>query len=416
MCASTTTAPTRRNTRRRTPLEKTVSTSTTSDFIRAGLQHNQFARYDDGLNADLYPETTDFFWEWDSEASRDRYKKLLNSSQSAERQSLLFSGLVVVNHLVSAIHAARFAGSIRTLRRAWSGCAGCCPTRPIRRSTDQTLPMNIACRGAALLVLGFTLSPEVAARERICGAEYLRLHADEFRLPSFKIHHSEQPEDVIKVGSQREFHVRGRFALLPATCRFVGADSYVFVEDAQWDDNGGPVLQLDVDFLGDLFEVASPADPTRGLFELETAAFGIPPDVDEDPRIFILGSPAGARPSGVLRSRHRHRSRPGASARYDLHELSRPPGKSVRRWGNVGARVSASHSLGSRWRRRDLAQRRSFRLRRAASRAIQKSIQRMCQTSCADKASVLPGGKTGPTTTDPPTSTLRSLPNASASV
>ena len=148
--------------------------------------------------------------------------------------------------------------------------------------------MNIACRGAALLVLGFTLSPEVAARERICGAEYLRLHADEFRLPSFKIHHSEQPEDVIKVGSQREFHVRGRFALLPATCRFVGADSYVFVEDAQWDDNGGPVLQLDVDFLGDLFEVASPADPTRGLFELETAAFGIPPDVDEDPRIFIL--------------------------------------------------------------------------------------------------------------------------------
>lgn len=79
-------------------------------FYTSRLQHNQFARYDDGLNADLYPETTDFFWEWDSEASRDRYKKLLNSSQSAERQSLLFSGLVVVNHLVSAIHAARFAG------------------------------------------------------------------------------------------------------------------------------------------------------------------------------------------------------------------------------------------------------------------------------------------------------------------
>ncbi len=148
--------------------------------------------------------------------------------------------------------------------------------------------MNIACRGAALLVLGFTLSPEVAARERICGAEYLRLHADEFRLPSFKVHHFKQQEDKIKVGSQREFHVRGRFALLPATCRFVGDNSYVFVEDSQWDENGGPVLQLDADFLGDLFEVASPADPTRGLFELETAVFGIPPDVDEDPRIFIL--------------------------------------------------------------------------------------------------------------------------------
>ena len=148
--------------------------------------------------------------------------------------------------------------------------------------------MKIACRGAALLVLGFTLSPEVAARERICGTQYLRLHADEFRLPSFKVHHFKQQEDEIKVGSQREFHVRGRFSLLPATCRFVGENSYVFVEDAQWDGNGGPVLQLDADFLGDLFEVASPADPTRGLFELETDTFGAPPDVDHDPRIYIL--------------------------------------------------------------------------------------------------------------------------------
>ena len=79
-------------------------------FYTSRLQHNQIARYDDGPNADLYPETTDFFWEWDSEASRNRYKKLLNSSESAQRQSLFFSGLVVVNHLVSAIHAARYAG------------------------------------------------------------------------------------------------------------------------------------------------------------------------------------------------------------------------------------------------------------------------------------------------------------------
>ena len=79
-------------------------------FYANRLQHNQFARYDDGPRAHLYPETTDFFWEWDSEASRNRYKKLLNSSQSAQRQSLFFSGLVVVNHLVSAIHAARYAG------------------------------------------------------------------------------------------------------------------------------------------------------------------------------------------------------------------------------------------------------------------------------------------------------------------
>jgi hypothetical protein len=79
-------------------------------FYSSRLQHNRFARYDDGPNANIYPETADFFWEWDSEASRNRYKELLNSSDSAQRQSLLFSGLVVVNHLVSAIHAARNAG------------------------------------------------------------------------------------------------------------------------------------------------------------------------------------------------------------------------------------------------------------------------------------------------------------------
>ena len=79
-------------------------------FFASRLQHNQFAQYDDGPDAILYPESADFFWEWDSEASRSRYKKLLNSSESAQRQALLFSGLVVVNHLVSAIHAARHAG------------------------------------------------------------------------------------------------------------------------------------------------------------------------------------------------------------------------------------------------------------------------------------------------------------------
>ncbi len=82
-------------------------------FYTSRLQHNQFARYDDGPDAEIYPETVEFFWEWDSELSRKRYKNLLNSSEGAERQVLLFQGLVVVNHLVSAIHAARIARSER---------------------------------------------------------------------------------------------------------------------------------------------------------------------------------------------------------------------------------------------------------------------------------------------------------------
>ena len=148
--------------------------------------------------------------------------------------------------------------------------------------------MKIICIGAALLLSGFGLTAEVGAQERVCGAEYLRRHAAEFRLPSFKVLQSSQQDEEITVGSQREFHVRGRFSLLPATCRFVGENSYVFVEDVQWDENGGPVLQVDADFLGELFEGSTPADPGRGLFELETDTFGAPPDVDHDPRIYIL--------------------------------------------------------------------------------------------------------------------------------
>ena len=58
----------------------------------------------------VYPTGIDFFWEWDREASRERYRTLRNESESAKRQALYMTGLVVANHLVSAIHAARSAG------------------------------------------------------------------------------------------------------------------------------------------------------------------------------------------------------------------------------------------------------------------------------------------------------------------
>ena len=60
----------------------------------------------------LYPEGAGYFWEWDGEASRRRYRELRNSSENAGRQALYMTGLVVANHLISAIHAARSAGRI----------------------------------------------------------------------------------------------------------------------------------------------------------------------------------------------------------------------------------------------------------------------------------------------------------------
>ena len=78
-------------------------------FYTSRLEHNQFARYEDGPDAKLYPVDADFFWEWDRDESRQRYRELRNASQHAHRQALYMTGLVAVNHIVAAIHAARVA-------------------------------------------------------------------------------------------------------------------------------------------------------------------------------------------------------------------------------------------------------------------------------------------------------------------
>ena len=80
-------------------------------FYASRLEHNQFARYEDGPDAELYPVDADFFWEWDRDESRQHYRELRNASQHAYRQALYVTGLVVVNHLVAAIHAARVASA-----------------------------------------------------------------------------------------------------------------------------------------------------------------------------------------------------------------------------------------------------------------------------------------------------------------
>ena len=84
-------------------------------FYQSRLEHNQFARYEDGPEAAIYPLGRDFFWEWDRQASRERYRQLRNSTAGAGRQALFMTGVVAVNHLFAAIHAARTAsGEVRT--------------------------------------------------------------------------------------------------------------------------------------------------------------------------------------------------------------------------------------------------------------------------------------------------------------
>jgi len=72
---------------------------------------------------------------------------------------------------------------------------------------------------------------------------------------------------------------------VPSTCRAVGTNCYIFVEDAVW---GSRVTQAVVDSLCAAFDDRTPADATKGIYDLTTEYYGVPPNVDNDPKIIIL--------------------------------------------------------------------------------------------------------------------------------
>ncbi len=126
---------------------------------------------------------------------------------------------------------------------------------------------------------------------RICGTRLLALKAAAVPTPEIagkSLHLSPQQAEEIAVGTQLGFPVSGSSVLLQASCQFVGEHAFVFVEDRQWDTNGGSVLQSHVDGIAELFDQSTPADPGRGVYELSSQAFGEPPDVDGYDQIFIL--------------------------------------------------------------------------------------------------------------------------------
>ena len=81
-------------------------------FYASVMQHNLYATYDDGPAAALYPRTPEYFWEWDADASRQRYRQLRNAGERAKRQALYVTGLTAVNHLLAAVHAARSVAAV----------------------------------------------------------------------------------------------------------------------------------------------------------------------------------------------------------------------------------------------------------------------------------------------------------------
>ena len=70
-----------------------------------------------------------------------------------------------------------------------------------------------------------------------------------------------------------------------STCRAVGTHCYIFVADDVW---GTRVDSAAVSSVVDDFDNHTPADPGKGIYQMDVETFGDPPDVDSDPKIIIL--------------------------------------------------------------------------------------------------------------------------------
>ena len=73
--------------------------------------YNQFELLYEGSRAELFADTPEFYWNWDSDESRQYFRDLRNQSKAAFRRSLLFLGAAVANRLLSGIDAYRAAAS-----------------------------------------------------------------------------------------------------------------------------------------------------------------------------------------------------------------------------------------------------------------------------------------------------------------
>ncbi len=73
------------------------------------------------------------------------------------------------------------------------------------------------------------------------------------------------------------------------TCVAETDHAYVYVATDTW--NAGNMTQAQVDTIVNAFEKSTPADKTRGIYATDTDTFGAPPDVDNDPHIYLFYYP-----------------------------------------------------------------------------------------------------------------------------
>lgn len=70
-----------------------------------GQGYNQMAAVYDRGEANLFPETPQYYWNWDTRDARQKYRNLRNQSKTALERADIAVGVIIANHVVSALEA-----------------------------------------------------------------------------------------------------------------------------------------------------------------------------------------------------------------------------------------------------------------------------------------------------------------------
>ena len=122
----------------------------------------------------------------------------------------------------------------------------------------------------------------------ICGTPDL-CTSNPQNVPPVNIPSSPAQKRVLKIGDQISFYGidfrNYNQYRTKATLRSIGNFCYIFVEDSQW---RLTVTAKVVQNLNRVFEQLTLSDRNRGIYQIETQAFGHPPNIDNDDRIYLL--------------------------------------------------------------------------------------------------------------------------------
>jgi hypothetical protein len=115
--------------------------------------------------------------------------------------------------------------------------------------------------------------------------EYLKQHPEAMKSNALRKATWSFSEGSPKTWYADNFTTNARYQV-SSTCKAIGNNCYIFVEDASW--TAGRVTQAAVDSVRIYFDSKTPANSSKGIFEMDTSAFGNPPNVDGDLKIIIL--------------------------------------------------------------------------------------------------------------------------------